>query len=187
MNKTNERYLKFFVDGSTRHLKTGDKFILDNYRRNTFVYSLFECPTTGMHFITPPTIRKQFSHKMKVWLAKLNVLPENNEGFYEEINDVQDVISRRFLGSNYAMIQKYDIKKTDETFMVFDTTNEYQFKGLFKPKEWQASEEFLYTQEFIKIADEIEFTPAHNQRHKQVDEDLHRQLVKILESYKNKE
>lgn len=165
MKTCDERYINLKFDGINRHIKTGDKFILPNRRRTTFLRALFGAlhPFSGTHFASPPhAVQKQFNTKMKVWFAKFNVIPENSEGIYEEINETQDIITRSLLRSNYDAVHKYDIKQTDERFLVFDPQNEYQFKGIFQPKDWKTSEEIFFLQEFIKIADSIDFTPVYD-------------------------
>lgn len=180
MKNKKERMLSEFSYGEERHFIVGDKFLLKNYRRNTFIYTVFESILTGLYFITPPTIRREFNNKMKVWFV--NFCKEENEqnGFYEKINDTKDIITRYFVGNDYSLIRKYDIKSCDELFMVFNPDNRYEFIGVFKPQEWQTDEVNIYKQVFVKVQDEIKFTPYHKTI--EISEETRRAFEELINS-----
>ena len=180
-----ERYLSLKYDGryteTEHHFIRGDKFLLDNYRRGTFVYNVFECFLTGNTFITPKTIIKQFNGKLKVWFIDSTTSAPKADGFCTEVNEKKDKIVRSFPGTNYDLFHDYDYKPLDQKFMVFDTKNQYQFLGVFQPQEWVSTEELFYMQTFLKVNNQIKFTP-HHKPPKPLDEETMRELQKIFDS-----
>jgi len=159
----NSNYIELQVDGKERYIKTGNRFIIPDYRRDTFIYYMFECVAIGKNFISPPTIKKQFQNKVKVWLINFNLRPDEGEnGFYQECNDDKTEIVRFYQGTDYQGADyKFADKSTDNLFMIFNTRNNYEFLGLFRPQPAISTTDYIYVQKFIKVADDIRFTPSH--------------------------
>ncbi len=104
---------------------------------------------------------------MKIWFITLNNKDRRDRDFAVRFEDERKSIIRSFTGVDYSTFkEEYDIKSCSDYYMVFLTSNQYEFLGVYKAKDpvfkYIGNDEFFDYQEFYRVAEEIKFTPKHS-------------------------